>query len=353
MAEIPIEKKRSGDSRHSKVMPFSSDSKLRDQHINIFGDLRFGLLLEELDKAAGRTAYTHADGLNKKLAIVTAACDRIDLIGPLKGDRDLRICGEVNWVGRTSMEIRVSLESKIDSEYEVVSLSYFIMVARFNNEAAPVNQLLLNTEEEKQRFDEGEARQDHRRDMARNNFMRKAPNEDEGALLHDLFLNIKNNNISGVFMRDTYREATILMHLQDRNSHNKIFGGYIMRQSFELAWNVAYLFCRKRPLFVCADRFNFYKPVEIGAIVSFQGMVIYTGETSYIVEIIAEVINPNDEKTEVTNVAYFTFVAMEPNNQQRKKVPAILPHTYEEGLKYLEGARCYERGKQIHQMNKR
>ena len=32
------------------------------------------------------------------------------------------------------------------------------------------------------------------------------------------------------------------MHDQERNKHGNIFGGYLMRQGFEIAWCTAYLF---------------------------------------------------------------------------------------------------------------
>jgi len=36
-------------------------------------------------------------------------------------------------------------------------------------------------------------------------------------------------------------EKTLLMHLQDKNLHGKIFGGHVMREAFELGWLNAYL----------------------------------------------------------------------------------------------------------------
>lgn len=30
------------------------------------------------------------------------------------------------------------------------------------------------------------------------------------------------------------------MHMQDRNLHGKIFGGFLMREAFEIGWLAAY-----------------------------------------------------------------------------------------------------------------
>ena len=93
-------------------------------------------------------------------------------------------------------------------------------------------------------------------------------------------------------MRSSSRQLTLLMHPQSRNVHNNIFGGYLMRKAFELAWNITYLFCKKRPQFISMDHMYFYKPVEIGSIVSFKATVIYTVEKALMVEVVSEVIHP-------------------------------------------------------------
>ena len=70
-----------------------------------------------------------------------------------------------------------------------------------------------------------------------------------------------------------------------------------MREAFEFAWNITYLFCKKRPQFISMDHMYFYKPVEIGSIVSFKGTVIYTVEKTLMVEVVSEVINPKTGET--------------------------------------------------------
>ena len=93
------------------------------------------------------------------------------------------------------------------------------------------------------------------------------------------------------------------------------------------------------------DHMYFYKPVEIGSIVSFTGTVIYTVEKALMVEVVSEVIHPKSGETQVTNVCYFTFTALNDSGIPQK-VPLILPHTYEEGLKYLDGAKRFKLGEQ-------
>ncbi len=346
-----IPPKHPRDSRYEKIMPFSTDLTLREAYLNFFGYIRFGKLLEELDMAAGIIAYRHADGFALDLDIVTAACDRIDLLGPLPSDCDLRLQGQINWVGRSSMEVGIRMESKVDGRFQLVMRAYFIMVARKGPQPYEVNRLILETEEEQRRFEDAAQRQEQRRKNIQTNYLKTPPTAEEIALLHELFLKSKVKAIDGILMATTERQSSELMHPQNRNIHHKIFGGYLMRKSFEIAWNIAFMYCRRQLFFLSVDHMYFLKPVEIGSIVSFNGLVIYTGKTSYIVEVTAEVIHPMTGMTEVTNVSYFTFVALD---EQRRpaEVPKVLPHTYEEGLKYLEGAKRYQYGKRLQAVRK-
>ena len=64
------------------------------------------------------------------------------------------------------------------------------------------------------------------------------------------------------------------------------------------------------------------------------------------VEVTAEVIHPMSGGREVTNISYFTFVAVD-EYCRPNPVPTILPYSYEESLKYLEGRRRYLHGKEL------
>jgi len=219
------------------------------------------------------------------------------------------------------------------------------MVARNEGKAQTVNSLEPITSEEKRRFQQGKLRQQQRREISQTSYLFNTPTAEESKILHDLFLKIKKGKLKGKAMCSSTRQLTLLMHPQSRNVHNNIFGGYLMREAFELAWNITYLFCKKRPQFISMDHMYFYKPVEIGSIVSFTATVIYTVRKALMVEVISEVIQPKTGETQVTNVCYFTFTALNDTGIPQK-VPLILPHTYEEGLKYLDGAKRFKLGEQ-------
>ena len=118
MKKLPVSLKKSlsprktSDSAIKMIMPFSKDLELRERYINFFGALRLGKLLEDLDLIAGQVAYKHTEGWERGLTIVTAACDRIDLLGDLRSDRDLQFLASINWVGKSSLEVGIRISSK-------------------------------------------------------------------------------------------------------------------------------------------------------------------------------------------------------------------------------------------------
>ncbi len=66
------------------------------------------------------------------------------------------------------------------------------------------------------------------------------------------------------WMRDTALKNTLLMNAQERNIHGKIFGGYLMKTAYELAWALAVTyFGVYTPVFVAVDDIQFVKVSEL------------------------------------------------------------------------------------------
>ena len=74
------------------------------------------------------------------------------------------------------------------------------------------------------------------------------------------------------FIGDTKLEKTLIMHMQEKNIHGKIFGGYLMRESFEIAWLCAHLHANgDYPAIIHIDDINFLASVDIGSGLTFTG----------------------------------------------------------------------------------
>lgn len=78
------------------------------------------------------------------------------------------------------------------------------------------------------------------------------PNTFEQKIIHSLFtktidMNNKTFNtrmlpIGAVWMEDCIVSNIIFSHPEDRNAHNAVFGGFLMRHALELSWALAYQF---------------------------------------------------------------------------------------------------------------
>eukprot|EP01125_Pyxidicula_operculata_P020530 TRINITY_DN7606_c0_g1_i3.p3 TRINITY_DN7606_c0_g1~~TRINITY_DN7606_c0_g1_i3.p3 ORF type:complete len:159 (+),score=21.70 TRINITY_DN7606_c0_g1_i3:1342-1818(+) len=142
-------------------------------------------------------------------------------------------------------------------------------------------------------------------------------------------------------MSETYRQTTILCQFQERNLHNKLFGGYLMRAGFELAFSTAYVFAGAKPYFQALADISFVKPVSIGSILSLKAQVVYvdTVRNNLQVEVVAEVIKPEERKRDLTNTFSFTFNVPDLTGGPLKP---LLPVTYEQSLRYFDGKRKYD-----------
>ena len=67
------------------------------------------------------------------------------------------------------------------------------------------------------------------------------------------------------------------MQPQYRNRHNfMIFGGFLLKQTFELAFCCAAAFSHSRPTFVSLDPSTFENPVPVGSVLYLTATVAYT-----------------------------------------------------------------------------
>jgi uncharacterized protein (TIGR00369 family) len=93
---------------------------------NPSGDVHGGTLMKLADTAGGIAAVRHA-----KRRVVTAIADSMTFEHPVKVGDLVLVEAEVSWVGRTSLEVEVSIftEKVVTGERRRTSLAYFVFVA--------------------------------------------------------------------------------------------------------------------------------------------------------------------------------------------------------------------------------
>ena len=98
---------------------------VRPTHINHYGRLFGGQLLYWIDELAGIVAMRHCGS-----TITTAAIDNLQFKAPAHVGDMVVLQGEVTYVGKTSMEVRVdTYREALDGTREMINRAYVDMVA--------------------------------------------------------------------------------------------------------------------------------------------------------------------------------------------------------------------------------
>lgn len=278
------------------ALPFKDDQWLCDQYMNAFGRLRAGQLFQDLDALAGRIAYRHcapAEPVN-----VTASVDRIYMVKKVDEitNYNFVLAGAVTWTGKSSMEITVkgfAFDEKLPSTITEDALpaenifltANFTFVARnpLTHRSFAVNRLLPTLEQQWLDYRRAESHNAKKKFAAKNHKVIE-PTDEESRLIHEMWKSSKAIEKSGgnklkslLFMKDSKVSSTLFMQPQYRNRHSyMIFGGYLLRQSFELAYCAAAAFASAGPRFVSLDSTTFKAPVPVGSVLSMDASVAYT-----------------------------------------------------------------------------
>lgn len=145
----------------------------------------------------------------------------------------------------------------------------------------------------------------------------------------------------------TVLRSAMIMQPEDRNRHNfMIFGGFLLQQTFELAFCCAASFSHSRPTFVSLDPSTFENPVPVGSVLYLKATVAYTeplvrtvdGESSkrtpytkVHVRVDSKVRDVEHATKNPTGVFHYTFLV--PNEVQ------VMPTKYAEYMMWLDARR--------------
>jgi acyl-CoA hydrolase len=340
---------RPADTSITKVLPLSTDNdlRLRFMVVNdpVAGNIRFGLLLEELDKLAEEVAVRHARRTSPDAYVVTGAVDDIWLRTPGDVTRDFVLHARLNWVGRSSMELGIRVEQPDGtSEPSHVASCYFTMVARVghNDQAhsVGVEPLEYGDTLDQRRRDEAI----ERRAVTQRGPEVRPPTRDEYELLTRLHTDQDRPDFAGMLAAKLSSLSWERMYPMQENVPHRIFGGFVMRRAYELASMQAEEIATGRPVIVRVNRINFLQPVRIGDKLRFVSRVVYTGQTSICVEVSIERISRDRVTKSLSNTCVFTFVNVD-DRMTPKPVPPVYPTTYAEDARYLDAHRRHEQFK--------
>ena len=143
------ESKRVSDSFTSQVQI------LTQANLNGYSRLFGGQLMSWMDIVAAVTARRHSER-----NVTTASVSELSFHSPAHANDTVVIIGEIVYVGRTSMEVAVcAYVELLSGERQLINEARFVMVALDENEKpTEVPRLILETEEQKRKWDEAEAK---------------------------------------------------------------------------------------------------------------------------------------------------------------------------------------------------
>ncbi|KAI8958815.1 Thioesterase/thiol ester dehydrase-isomerase [Daldinia sp. FL1419] len=363
--ERDLSPKRMSDSYHRVVLPLGRDPWLSDTYINSSGHIRLGTVFMDLDALSGIIVYKHT---GPGVTVVTAALDRITIAHPLTEICDLEYSGQVTYAsGRSSVEItckvaRARDEGEPSKPEDVLLACTFTMVALDPQTKKPVNipRLEYSTPEEERIFKAGEAKALANKKKLKTSLLETEPNDPESALIHKIWLkqlayHDPNNSLrqpnNVLAMAKTQLSTASIMQPQYRNRHQTmIFGGFHLKQTFELAFCCAASFAHARPTFISADPCTFRNPVPVGSVLYLTATVVYTDPplleedgsepkqkdaenpgTRLHVRVDSKVRDVEHGNARPTGQFNYTFSV--------PKDVRVLPHTYEEYMMYIDARR--------------
>ncbi|MBC8017838.1 MAG: acyl-CoA thioesterase [Verrucomicrobia bacterium] len=345
---------RPNETTHHQILPLGSDPELRRRFMvldePLQGNLRFGLLLEVLDKIAEETALKYVNRFHPDARVVTAAIDDIFVRHAADVTRDISFHARINHVGRSSLVVGIRVEQPGEPINHIASC-HFTMVARsgMGDQECSVALPPLEYLDEAEQRRAGKAvasRAEYRRQQA---LLSEPPSREEFEMLVKLHQDQDEQSLVGRRVQDdtSFRglqasrlvtESWERMYPEKENVPRSIFGGYLIRRAFELSSICSGLVAPNRSIIAAVTRINFFHPVRIGDTLHFTSRVVYTSGSFVCVEASIE-RNSLDRTTKaLSNSCFFTFVNVD-SQLAHQPVPPIYPATYAEDARYLAAHR--------------
>ncbi|NLC56177.1 MAG: acyl-CoA thioesterase [Armatimonadetes bacterium] len=133
---------------------------MHPEHANNLGNVHGGVLMRLIDEAGALCSARHA-----RRPTVTVAVDSLTFLEPVQIGDLVTFCARLTYVGRSAMEVEVCVEAEeiTTGERRLTNRAYVVYVALdAAGRPAEVPPLLLETTEERERWEQGRQRQAER-----------------------------------------------------------------------------------------------------------------------------------------------------------------------------------------------
>lgn len=147
-------------SKTSRASRVHLSQLMQPEHANHHGNVHGGWIMKLVDEAGALACMRHA-----QTRVVTVAVDSLVFREPIKIGDLVTFTAEVTYTGRTSLEaeVQVIAENIITGERTHTNTAYLVYVGLDeNNHPTAIPQLVLETEEDKARYEQAKLRQQRR-----------------------------------------------------------------------------------------------------------------------------------------------------------------------------------------------
>ena len=348
---------RPNETTYQQTLSLGNDPELRRRFMvldePLQGNLRFGLLLEVLDKIAEETALKYVNLFHPDARVVTAAIDDIFVRHAADVNRDIVFHARINHVGRSSLVVGIRVEQPGEPVNHIASC-HFTMVARSGSGgqecSVPLPPLeYLDADEQRRAGKAAASRAEYQRQQL---LISEPPSREEYEMLDKLHHAQEEPGLTGRRVQDEtlfrgYKAGRLVtdswerMYPEKENVPRSIFGGYLIRRAYELSAICSELVAPDRSIIAAVNRINFYEPVRMGDKLHYTAQVVYTQDSFVCVEANIERISADRTSKALSNSCLFTFVNVD-RNLTHRTVPRVYPTTYAEEARYLAAHRSYK-----------
>ncbi len=297
------------------------------RHANVLGTLYGGRMMSWITENASLVASRVARG-----PVILGSMDDVDFLNPVKVGHIVTLRGEVEYIGKSSMEVGVYVyrEDPESGETVVATVAHLAYVA-IDSRARPreIGVKIQPGDEEEDTIYEGAKR----RKEARLLRLKERKSKAKDVVLPD----------SRLRHRFTYSR---LVFPDDAFFGDVMFAGRLLLDLDQAAAVLARRFTRGAVVTASMDAMDFYSPIYVGDILNIHLAVQYVGRTS--LEIGVRVLAEDPFKGEMrhTTTSYLTFVHMDEKGNPKPIDREFVPHTQIEKTLWDEALRRREKRKE-------
>lgn len=148
-------------AKHPKDCAVEMIQQVQPGHTNSLGTVFGGQVLSWIDMAAAVTAMRHVEG-----PVVTASIDTVDFHAPARNGHVMVLRAQVNFAGRTSLEVGVEVTAEDPfTRQSVLTTEALLTFVAIDEKGRPVKvpPLIPETDIEKKRFAAAQSRRELRK----------------------------------------------------------------------------------------------------------------------------------------------------------------------------------------------